>query len=179
MHIHETIEKIEKFSRHLVLLEDPLEENLFSAFEKKFKLVLPSDYKTLLRKYNGIDLLGANIYGIRKAYTLYDLEACYIVQHFEVKNNMPTYLVPFSSDGNGNFYCFDTRIYMGDSCAIVFWQSNYPYSEVDRPEVVNDSLTSWINEVVINWTLELCDFDGTEKRKEKVDSKFAGLFHNN
>ncbi|MGP1535871.1 SMI1/KNR4 family protein [Prevotella heparinolytica] len=38
-------------------------------------------------------------------------------------------MIPFSPDGSGNFYCFDTKVKTknGDSNQIVFWYSNYIY----------------------------------------------------
>jgi len=70
------------------------------------------------------------------------------------------YLVPFSPDGGGNHYCFDTRTINENSCNVVFWQHDYPYSEDDPPEVTNTSFTEWMKEVVIDWTLEDYDYDG-------------------
>ena len=75
------------------------------------------------------------------------------------------YLVPFSPDGFGNFYCFNTQVktYNGMSNQIVFWQSNYEYTETDKPEIVYDSLADYINDWIIGHTLKWYNYDGSEK----------------
>ena len=93
------------------------------------------------------------------------MESVYVREHFKVKVPQYDYLVPFSPDGQGNFYCFNTKNLTdnGDSCPIVFWVSNYIYSKDDQPEIVNNSFVDWVNEVVIGWTLEDYDYDGKLK----------------
>ena len=65
--------------------------------------------------------------------------------------HMPSHIVPFAPDGRGNYYCFD--IHKGNQ--IVFWVTNYQYSEEDKPEVVNSDFCDWFNEVMIDWCIEL------------------------
>ena len=163
MNMVDTINEIEKFSNSLLSLNKPVAEKEIISFEKKFDLILPSDFKMLLRKYNGIDLAGTNIYGIQKGKISYSLEECYQFEHYEVENRMPLYLVPFSPDGGGNHYCFDTRVINENSCPIVFWQHDFSYSSERPPEIVNASLADWVKEVMIDWTLEDYNYDGTEK----------------
>jgi hypothetical protein len=76
---------------------------------------------------------------------------------------MYDYLVPFSPDGFGNHYCFDTRTTNNNLCNVLFWQHNYPYSEDDPPEVTNGSFAEWLKEVAIDWTLEDHDYNGNKK----------------
>ena len=64
---------------------------------------------------------------------------------------MPSHIVPFAPDGRGNYYCFDTK----QNNEIVFYTSNYNYSETDKPEVVNSDFCDWFNEVMIDWCIEL------------------------
>jgi hypothetical protein len=72
--------------------------------------------------------------------------------------------LPFSPDGRGNFYCFDTRdCDNNNSCSVVFWTSNYEYNDDDQPEQTNLSFSDWIEEVMIEWTLESYNYDGSEK----------------
>lgn len=116
-----------------------------------------------MRKYNDISLYGVNVYGIKESKGSYSLEECYLFEHYEVENEMPLYLVPFSPDGGGNHYCFDTKLVDATSCPIVFWQHDFSYSEESPPEIVNTSLTAWIKEVMIDWTLEDYNYDGTPR----------------
>src|SRR5437868_4869689 len=154
MNILDAIAEIEKFSRDILSLNGPVDEKEIMTFEETYNLILPSDYKVLLKKYNGISLHGVDLYGITEANDSYSLEECYLFEHYEVTNEMPLYLVPFSPDGGGNHYCFDTRLNNDTSCPIVFWQHDYSYSEEDPPEVINSSLADWMKEVMIDWTLE-------------------------
>lgn len=163
MNIYEVLVELEKFSNEILSLGSPLEEGIIINFEKKYNIVLPVDYKILLRKYNGVNLYGTEIYGIDQSEKSYSLEQNYLFEHNEVGNGMPLYLVPFSPDGGGNHYCFDTRFNTEDSCPIIFWQHDYLYSEKDPPEVVNPSLADWIKEVMIDWVLDEYNYDGSEK----------------
>lgn len=52
--------------------------------------------------------MGDEVLGIAK--NKYDLVNAYQFEHYEVINPQYEYLIPFSPDGFGNSYCFDTRI---------------------------------------------------------------------
>lgn len=163
MNITETINELKKFSSKILTLGNPCDEKLIAGFEIKYNLNLPADFKLLLKKHNGVDLFGTNIYGIKEINSRYSLEECYVFEHFEVENKMPAHLVPFSPDGGGNHYCFETNP-NNDLCPIVFWQHDYNYSDDDLPEVTNKNLADWIKEVMIKWTLEDYNYDGSEKQ---------------
>lgn len=163
MNINDAIEELKKFSKTILSTNESVSENLISEFEKKYNLELPEEYKIFLKNYNGIDLDGTQIFGIKEKGNLYSLEECYLSEHYEVENEMPLYLVPFSPDGGGNHYCFDTRLIDETSCQIIFWQHDFSYSDESPPEIVNASLAVWIKEVMIDWTLEDYNYDGTQK----------------
>lgn len=149
---------LKKFSSEILDLAPPLRDSrLIGEFENKYKLRLPNDYKWFVSMHDGLSLMGDDVYGFsgdENILTAYDFE------HFCVQYPMPEYLVPFSPDGRGNFYCFDTRFHSNESCLIVFWTSNYEYTEDDQPEITNRSFTDWIDEVLISWTLETYDYNG-------------------
>jgi hypothetical protein len=163
MSIHIVIKELEKFSTDILSIAEPVEERAIDFFEKKHNIKLPSDYKILLEKYNGVCLDGTEVYGIEIKPGKYSLEDCYIFEHCEVGNEMPLYLVPFSPDGGGNHYCFDTRFNNTTSCPVVFWQHDYHYTEDDMPEITYESFSEWIKEVMIDWTLEDVNYDGGKK----------------
>jgi hypothetical protein len=48
-------------------------------------------------------------------------------------------------------------------CPIVFWVSNYIYTNEDQPEIVNESFIEFLKEVFIDWVLESFDYDGESK----------------
>ena len=109
--------------------------------------------------------MGDEIYGVQGVEEPLSLESIYYREHFEVRYPQPTYLVPFSSDGGGNFYCFDTRHLTKDgfSCQVVFWVSNYQYTDEDVPEVVYNSFLDFVDKVLIGWTLKAFDYEGNER----------------
>jgi hypothetical protein len=159
--INKILKHLYKFSPEVLTLGEPLEDiKIVENFEQKYNLRLPRDYKYLLTKHNGIDLMGVSIYGFAGAE---NLETVYEFEHNEVAYPQYNYFVPFSPDGGGNFYCFDTRYINDESCPVVFWTSNYEYSEDDQPELSNESFADWIKEVLIEWTLESCNYDGSDK----------------
>jgi hypothetical protein len=167
MNILNAIKELQKFSTDILSLDKPVHEDAIYAFEEKYNLKLPSDYKMLVRVHNGISLMGTDIYGIAKSDNSYSLEDCYVFEHYKVENKMPLHLIPFSPDGGGNHYCFDTRFCNNPLSCIVFWQHDYSYSNDDQPEIVNEGLGNWIKEVMIDWTLEDYNYDGIEKNNPR------------
>lgn len=161
--LQNVLNELKKFSKEILTLNPPLKDlNLLFQFERKYNLKLPDDFKYLLSLHNGIDLMGTSIYGFDGDE---NIESIYEFEHYQVVFPQYDYLVPFSNDGRGNFYCLDTSGYCNikKSCPIVFWASNYLYNSDDQPEVTNASLSDWIKEVMIDWTLESFNYDGTEK----------------
>ena len=68
------------------------------------------------------------------------------------------------------FYCFDTRVETngGSSNQIVFWYSNYEYSESDPPEITHQSLADFIKNWIIALTLKSYDYNGYKKHKYEL-----------
>lgn len=159
---NDIIHELRKFSPKVVRFGEKINDDRIEQFERKFNLILPSDYKELMKTYNSIGLFGKTIYGISDSQEEETLASVYEREHHLVQIPQPLYLVPFSTDGGGNFYCFDTReIGPGQSvCPIVFWESNVTYTEED-PEIVNDCFFDWVMDVFIGWTLDVFDYDGT------------------
>lgn len=159
--IDQVLNELYKFSKKVLSLNKPLKNELvIENFEKKHGITLPEDFKYLLHKHDGFNLMGVEVYGFNG---LNNLETVYDYEHFEVLYPQYAHLVPFSPDGFGNFYCFDTSKKTDDSCHIVFWVSNYKYSNSDIPEIVNKSFSEWLKKVVIDWTLDDYDYGGNEK----------------
>lgn len=161
------IAELLKFSPHLLEINNPVLEEEIAQFESKFNLPLPEDYKYLLSITNGFSLMGDEVLGITK--NKYDLVNAYQFEHYEVINPQYEYLIPFSPDGFGNFYCFDTRIRtnQGFSNEIIFWQHDYEYSEADWPEVTNNSFIDFVKNWIIGNTLKYYDYNGNNKTIDK------------
>lgn len=157
--------ELSKFDTSVLELNNPIASSqLIKEFENKFDVILPQEYKDLLSIHNGIFVMGDGILGIDLD-NRRDLYNTYYFEHFEVENTMPRYFIPFSPDGFGNHYCFDTRVQTngGYSNQIVFWQHDYLYDKGEYPEVTHESLTDFIREVMIDWILEDYDYNGNEK----------------
>lgn len=136
---------------------------------------IPIDYISISNRFNLQSINGRQLYSnylltsqesISKAIISKD----YILYLNRWKELLPKlsqyeYLIPFSPDGFGNSYCFDTRIKtnQGFSNQIVFWQHDYEYSETDLPEITNNSLIDFINNWIIGNTLKYYDYEGNEK----------------
>lgn len=163
MDISNVIKELTLFSDKVLELKTPVNEQAIEDFESQFNIKLPEDYVIFLKCFNGISLMGTIIYGVGEELNPLSLASIYIVEHQEVGNPMNEYLIPFSPDGYGNHYCFDTRTMHNNLCNVVFWQHDYLYTEVDPPEITNASFSEWIKEVIIDWTLEDYDYNGNEK----------------
>ena len=156
------INELLKFSK---ILEkgSAIDDNRIELFEEKYKIRLSCDFKIFMKEMNGFNLMGTEVYCFDVDKTE-SIENVYYFEHFEVKIPQYSYLVPFSPDGRGNFYCLDTlNVLDNGENPIVFWTSNYLYSENDIPEVTNKNFTDWVQEVVIKWTLEDYNYDGSER----------------
>jgi hypothetical protein len=161
--IDNALEEILKFSKRVLSVTDGIAEERIRAFEGKYSVILPDDYKAFLKKTNGLNLMGTVVYGIYDESAYMSLGRAFNIEHNEVENEMPAYLIPFSPDGGGNHYCFDSTRCDGESCKVVFWQHNRSYSQENPPETVNDSFVAWVKEVLVDWTLEDYDHDGNKK----------------
>jgi hypothetical protein len=163
--VEAVVEELEKFASDICDQGKPVEPDLVAAFERATGLTLPADYRAVIACVNGFSVMGSEVYGLGGPDEPVSLEAVYYREHVEVYVPQPVYLVPFSSDGGGNFYCFDTRYpsTATGSCPVVFWVSNYLYTEADPPEIVYPSFLAFVQEVIIAWTLEGYDYNGNER----------------
>ena len=122
-------------------------------FEERFNVELPSDYKYLLSLSNGFWYSGYEVLGISfdSKDTRCDLTNTYNFEHYESGNPMYPYMVPFYSDGFGNFACFDTsKIDKNGSCPIIFWEHDVEYNETCEPEIINNSFLEFVLEIFID-----------------------------
>lgn len=150
--INDVLKILYSIPEKYITINGPATEDSIRSFESKWNVTLPSEYKHLIKQCNGINLMGSEILGLPIKDTRYfSIDDAYQFEHFEVCNPMPLHLIPFSPDGGGNHYCFDTR-----DNNIVFWDSEYDYTN-DTPEVVNNTLAEMIREVFLDWTLEDID----------------------
>lgn len=161
----EVIAELQKFTSRVLKWNEPVDPVLIERFESKFNVRLPEDYKYLLSITNGFSLMGDGVLGLIDKEKNYDLFMCYQIEHFEVIVPQYSYLIPFSPDGGGNFYCLDTHVQTngGNSNRIVFWYSNYEYSESDPPEITHQSLADYIKNCIIAFTLKYYDYNGDER----------------
>jgi hypothetical protein len=159
-------EQLKRFSPKIADFGESINAELIRFFEEAYNVELPKDYKELLYIFNGFSVMGNEVYGIGENAVTLPLENAYQFEHFQVEVPQPLHLVPFSSDGGGNFYCFDTQEQTanGQSCAIVFWVSNYLYTTEDAPAQVYETFEDFVQEVIIDWTLEDYDYEGNTKQ---------------
>lgn len=159
------ITEINRFSSNLTEKYPSVNDDDLVFFESKYSIKLPNDFVKFLHFSNGFSLMGEEIYGIRNKALGDDMISVYNREHFLVVRPQPLHLVPFSQDGRGNFYCFDcSKISVdGDSCPIIFWTSNYEYTENVEPEITHPNFNEFVQECFIDWTLEDYDYSGEKK----------------
>lgn len=158
-----TLEKLYKFSKQLLYLGDSIDEIKVEKFEQRIGYKLPQDYKYVITKHNSIILAGTEIYGLSKDLKENSLDKIYGFEHFNVDNPMPDFYLPFSPDGQGNHYCLDLSKLNNQLCPVIFWQWDFEYENFDDVEVCNNNFIEWIEEVMIDWTLNNYNYDGSEK----------------
>jgi hypothetical protein len=149
-----------KFDASLLQLGESVTDNRFEKLEQQIGYSLPNTFKSIVKKYNSISLCSNTINGLDESFKDASLDRLYAIEHFEVENPMPKELFPFSGDGYGNHYCFDLSL---SEDKVLFWQHDLTYSNKSEIEITNTSFFEWIQEVMINWTVEEFNYDGSEK----------------
>ena len=158
----EIFKELLKFSSEVLDLQGPITNDRIIDFEKAYDVTISEDFKTFITRFNGLNMMGTEVYGFNKDYSE-SIENVYIYEHFHVAIPQYRNLIPFSPDGRGNFYCLCADKQSREFGAVLFWISNYPYSKSETPEIVNRNFTEWLKQVIIDWTLEDYNYDGTEK----------------
>lgn len=157
------LEELYKFSNEILFLGESILDSRIEDLEKEIGYKLPEDFKYIIKKHNRIILAGTQVYGMSQELKGSSLDMIYKFEHFEAENPMPKFFFPFSPDGQGNHYCLDLSKITDEICPVVFWQWDIEYEDIEDVEVCNDSFIDWIDEVMIDWTLEVYNHDGSEK----------------
>ncbi len=158
------IAELYKFDTSIIYLGPAINDERLEIFEKEVGLEFPSDFKYIIKRHNGISLTGTEIYGLEKELRGSSLDELYRYEHQEeIYNAMPNEFLPFSPDGRGNHYCLNLSKLINGICPVVFWQHDFIYKNIEEVEECNDNFISWIKEVMIEWTLQEYNYDGTEK----------------
>jgi hypothetical protein len=159
---NELIEQLNHFSEAIISLGQPVTGTCVEDFERKTGFNLPFDFKYIIKKFNGFTLSGTEVYSIGEEMRL-SLNTIYQFEHHIIENPMPESYLPFSPDGFGNHYCLNLGKIDDGLCPVIFWQHDYVYSNFSEVEQTHTSFANWITEVMIEWTLENYNYDGTEK----------------
>jgi len=160
------IENFNKFSKSIKFIGNEVDNSIIFEFNKKFENKIPSDFLYILKNMNGFSLMGTEVLGFHNnEENTDDLTKIYHREHFLVELTMPDYFIPFSPDGYGNYYCLDISRYNEDDflCPIVFWEYGHSFVNGNDIETSHSSFIDWLEEVIINWTLEDYNYDGTQK----------------
>ena len=158
-----TFNELSQFTTDILSMGKPIIDDRLEVWEERIGYSFPFDFKFFLKRSNGFSLVGTEVFGIDNEYKASSLDAIYDFEHIEVLAKMPHHFLPFSNDGRGNHYCLDLSRLTDQGCPVVFWQWNYDYTSLDEVETCNESFTSWVKEVMIDWTLETYNYDGSEK----------------
>lgn len=157
------LSELSKFNDNIIYRGPSIDDNRIELFEKDFALILPFDFKYILKRYNGFSLEGVEVYGFDTTLRGASLDEVYKFEHFQISNKMPAEFFPFSPDGRGNHYCLNLNKLNKGQCPVVFWQHDLYYSSIDEVEECYKDFISWINKEMIEWTLQDYNYDGTEK----------------
>ena len=157
------LDELYKFSGDILFLGEPILDKRLEELEDQIGFNLPLDFKYLLKKHNSFSLGGTEVNGLGLPFKAASLDQLYYNEHEEVGNPMLKEFLPFSPDGRGNHYCLDLLRLEDNECPIVFWQHDCDYLYREDVKICNNSFTEWIKEVMIDWTLDDTNYDGSEK----------------
>jgi len=159
----DVLNELYKFSESILSLGDSITDSRIEELEKQVGFELPLDFKYIMSKHNYLSLGGTEVLSIGKEFENQSIQSLYLFEHEEVGNPMLKEFLPFSPDGAGNHYCLDLSKLENGICPIVFWQHDYHYDNKAEVEICNPNFYEWIKEVMIDWTFEDTNYDGTDK----------------
>jgi hypothetical protein len=158
------LKELNKFDTSIIYLGPEIMDDRLRVFERNVGFEFPLDFKYIIKKHNRIVLAGTEIYGLDNALRGTSLDEVYKFEHDKKTHNaMPSEFLPFSPDGRGNHYCLNLSKLINGVCPVVFWQHDFIYRNIEEVEQCNDDFVNWIKEVMIEWTLEDYNYDGSEK----------------
>jgi hypothetical protein len=162
-HLCNTVEDVvtNRYERTIRLLGDsasdafsscPATEDELLEAERELRVSLPESYKALQLELG--EMCGAilEIYSVKAPQTgMLNIIGITKCERTECFPNLPSHLVPFSSNGGGDSYCFDTSKLVDGECPIVFW--DHTSGAEQELEVVAADFLEWI-ELEIGWRRE-------------------------
>ena len=87
---------------------------------------------------------GFDIYGVKPApEPLQNIVGITMEERHECFPPMPAHLIPFSDNGGGDSYCFDTSRLVEGECPVVFW--DHEDDEDQQPEPCGATFLDWFD----------------------------------
>ncbi len=118
--------------------------------ENKLGACLPESYKGFQLEVDDTDWAMLEIYSVKSGITFNIVDATYS-ERTEYFPNMPQHLIPFSNNGGGDSYCFDTSSFENGECKVVFW--DHTDSPEQQPKMIAINFLEWIKQE-IKWRLD-------------------------
>ena len=156
--VEECIEEIRKYKSDVHELNPGIDRDIIEAFESKYNIKLPEDYKDFLTVYNGGELFipGTVISGVVDENSLIEEENGYLL-HLNLTNKWPDMgdeLLIIADLIYGDMICYDCERHV-----IVQWDH-----EIGEVTIEWDSFADWLREEMKIGN-ELVDYDGTDKEE--------------
>lgn len=112
---------------------DPATDAEIAVVEGELGYTLPDSYKRLQKEfgeYSGV----ADIYGVKPTPSpLQNIVGITMVERYECFPPVPDHLIPFSDNGGGDSYCFDTSRLRNGECPVVFWDHEGDQDQQPEP----------------------------------------------
>ena len=111
---------------------------------------LPESFRQFLKEVGGTSW-PENIYGVDKRLPPgYNLVHITRTERIDIEPELPHHLIPFSPDGWGNHYCFDTKRMEDQECPVVLW--SHELDEEQTPEQTHQNFTAWLADLISDET---------------------------
>lgn len=139
--------------RKYALGNKPSQKEIEEA-EEKLGNKFPGSYKQYLMDFCHSSINGTSILIIGKNLSNGDdilYNAFNEWEGFKPYYYIPKYFIPFSNDGFGNFFCFDTRNFVDGECPVVYYLHeefpNYVNKEL-TPSIAYPNFAEFLNEAI-------------------------------
>jgi cell wall assembly regulator SMI1 len=137
-----------------------------AAAERALDCRFPESYRRFQLDFGQTqDGLSAYIYGVRTEAANLNIAAINVDARLNLYPRLPPYLIAFSDDGGGDYYCFDIPHLSEGECRVVFW--DHEQDEAQQPEVVAVSFAHWLEGLLA---------DAAEAENERRLPDLSGMY---
>lgn len=162
--LKQVLDELKKFDNSLYEFSKGTDIELILDLEEMIGSTLPNDFKEFYLFSNGANFFCQVIYRISETIDSKDIYTNYLWEKDIAGNPITEYLLPITPNGRGDHYCLDLSSLSNsrESCNIVFWQHDYEYDDLHKPDIEAKSFYEYLQKMMSDY-LVYSNYDGSDK----------------